>query len=101
MAQNSAGNQNIYKDNPPLVYLKRELVKFQHKSEDQFRDIQRYLDSKNIKFTTIHYKHQRHKKICIRGIPPGTEPQLIIDELALYGFAATMADMLKNRKKVG
>lgn len=90
-------DKSLATDNTPIV-LKGKLLKIQPKSEDQFRIIQQYLDSKPNTFTPLHSEDQRLKKICMRGIPPGTESQLIIDYLALHCFTAPRAAILKNRK---
>lgn len=82
----------------PLISLKGERLMVLCKTDDDFRATQDYLDKHTLKYTTLHPRDQRPKKICIRGLPPFTEQNLIAESLKDYGFIVTRAAMMKNRK---
>lgn len=82
----------------PLVKMDGQHLKIHTKTDDDFRKVQNYLDENIIAYTTLSPKELRPRKVCIRGIPCHTTPQVIIDALKEKGFIATRAAMLKNRK---
>lgn len=88
---------NLNKEKP-LISLKGERLMVLCKSDDDFRATQNFLDTNAHKYTTLHPRDQRPKKICIRGLPCYTEASLIIQSLKDYGFTVTRAAMMKNRR---
>lgn len=56
------------------------------------------MDTHAIAYTTLSPGEQRPRKTFIRGIPPYTDSQLIIDALKDYNFIANRASKMKSRK---
>lgn len=82
----------------PTIDLKGERLIVLYKTDDDFRETQRWLDINSKHYTTLHPKYQCRKKICIRGLPCCTETNLIVNRLKEHGFTVTRATILKNRK---
>lgn len=49
-----------------------------------------------LKYTIVHPKKHRSKKVCITGLPCYNKSELIIDSLKAYDFTITGAAILKN-----
>lgn len=93
-----ASKINDITENNPLIKMDGELLKIHCKSDNDFRKTQSYLDQNSFAYTTLSPNEQRPRKIVIRGIPPFTEPKLIIDALKERNFSATRAAMIKSRR---
>lgn len=49
-------------------------------------------------FNTVNSKELRPQKFCIRGIPPKTDTQLVIEDVCNHGFKAIRATIRKRQK---
>lgn len=79
-------------------------IRFLPKSEAEFRGIQRYLaeaakSDPQLAWHCYSLNEERPTKIAIRGLPPDTEPQDVIDGLKALDFPATAARYIPRKNE--